>query len=475
MLGSRLPKIICPHKPHPKQELFLSLDCHEAMFGGAAGGGKSDALLMAFLQHVDRPDYRGLILRRRKVDLVRGDAILNRAKRWWLPYSRTGIRWSEKEWCFHFPSGATCEFGHVKNENDVLNYQGGAWNFIGFDELTQFTPSQYLYFFSRNRNEVSGVPLRIRASANPGGVSHAFVRDRFMSMEFAKSFLDGTAPPICARPYIVEDETSPTGFTKGHRYFVPSKVADNASLDQKRYKQNLRMLDSVTRNQLLSGDWLISADGRFKPQWFKRVKLPEYLPASAGGYYHVMNGEQIALTIHPRDCIRFVTIDPAGTERDMKETPSGGGVPHSWSVICTWDYSPTYKLLILVSVKRMQQEFPEVLAAIKAEYQRWKPQTIFCEVDGIGRVYFQSMQRDRLPVRALATQGKDKLVRATPAIEDAELGRIAIPEYASWLSLWEAEVFHWQALKTENNDQIDAMAWAVQVVRQKWAEPVRLQ
>lgn len=479
MLGSRLPKKFCPHRPHPRQELFLGVDASEALFGGAAGGGKSDALLMAFLQYVDQPEYRGLILRRKKKDMERGDAILRRAMSWWLPTSRTGIRWSAQTWTFTFPSGATCEFGHAKNEMDIVtNYQGGSWQFIGFDELTQFIPSQYLYLFSRNRNtEDSGdIPLRIRATANPGGVSHSFVRDRFMTLDYAKQFLEGTAAPIFAKPYVVEDEDSPTGWSKGHRFFVPSKMADNLSLKQKEYRQRLRQMDSVTRKQLESGDWLISSDGRFKPQWFGRFRHPDYLPASAGGYYQILNENgQIAAQIHPRDCLRFITIDPAGTERDMKETATGGAVPHSWSVIQTWDYSPARKLLLLRGSRRMQKEFPEVFQAIKEEYVKHRPSNIFCEVDGIGKVYFQSLQRERLPVRALATQGRDKLVRATPAIEDAELGKIAVPEFADWLSAWEAEIFHWQGLKTEQNDQVDAMAWAVQVVRNKYAEPVRLQ
>lgn len=476
LLGNRLDPKFCPHKPHPKQSLFLSLDCEEALYGGAAGGGKSDALLMAFLQYADRPGYRGLILRRKRADLTRGDAILNRACHWWLPYKKTGVRFSAKDLCFTFPSGATCEFGHANNERDVVeNYQGGAWQFIAFDELTQFTPNQYLYLFSRLRRSTDGVliPPRIRAAANPGGISHAFVRDRFMSLEYARAFLDGKAEPFYAKEYIQEDDNGRPEINK--RYFVPAKTHDNAHLDGANYRRQLRQLATVTRDQLLSGDWLISTSGRFKPHWFRRYKHPDFLPASSGGYYVVVNPDgSILHQVQPNSCLRYITVDPAGTERDQELSVKSGSIA-SWTVINVWDYDESRGFLFLRSVKRMQREFPEVMAAIKSEYQIHRPSSIFIEFDGIGKIYFQALQRDRLPVLALKTEGKDKVVRAIPAVEEAERGNIILPEYADWLSAWEAEVFMWQGISRELNDQVDAMAWGVNVKVNRYASPMVLQ
>src|SRR4051812_7334087 len=102
-LGVRLTRWI-PHYPHPPQEAFLSLDCREAMYGGAAGGGKSDALLMAALQYVDVPGYSALILRRTFPDLALPGAIMDRSKEW---LHGTDAHWNENERRWTFPSGAT--------------------------------------------------------------------------------------------------------------------------------------------------------------------------------------------------------------------------------------------------------------------------------------------------------------------------------------------------------------------------------
>jgi len=125
----------CPHDPTPKQAEFLALDCLEALYGGAAGGGKTDALLMAALQHVHVPGYAALLLRRTYADLALPGAIMDRAKSWLRP---KGIHWDEKNKRFTFPSGATLTFGYLDTEQDRYRYQGAELQFIGFDELTQF-------------------------------------------------------------------------------------------------------------------------------------------------------------------------------------------------------------------------------------------------------------------------------------------------------------------------------------------------
>ena len=163
-----------PYRPSPPQAAFLLLDCKEALYGGAAGGGKSDALLAAALQYVDVPGYTALILRRSFRDLALPDAIMHRAKRWLRPHR--DVRWSEKDKTFTLPSGATLTFGYLEKEGDELSYQGSAYQYVAFDELTQFQEAQYLYLFSRLRKpEDLLVPLRMRAATNPGGPGHEWV------------------------------------------------------------------------------------------------------------------------------------------------------------------------------------------------------------------------------------------------------------------------------------------------------------
>lgn len=231
----------CPHRPTPKQAAFLLLPHQEALYGGAAGGGKSDALLMAALQYVDTPGYAALILRRTYRDLALPDALLDRAARWL--YGSDAV-WDAREYTWRFPTGATLTFGYLDSENDKYRYQSSAFQTICFDELTQFTETQYLYLFSRLRRlEGAGVPLRMRAASNPGGLGHEWVKQRFL--------IEG---PAKGRP------------------FIPATLDDNPYLDRKAYIASLSQLDPVTREQLLRGDWTVrDQGGYFRREWFAVV------------------------------------------------------------------------------------------------------------------------------------------------------------------------------------------------------------
>ena len=155
-----------PHTPTPKQLAFLLLGGQEALFGGSAGGGKTDALLMAALQSVDTPGYAALVLRRTYADLSLPGALMDRAQEWLGP---TAARWHDTEKTWAFPSGATITFGYLEHELDKFRYQGSELSFCAFDELTQFTESQYRYLFSRLRRLAgSDIPLRMRSASNPG-------------------------------------------------------------------------------------------------------------------------------------------------------------------------------------------------------------------------------------------------------------------------------------------------------------------
>lgn len=216
-----------PHTPHPKQAEFLALTCDEALYGGAAGCGKSDAILMAALQYVHVKGYNAIIFRRTFSDLMLPDAIMFRALEW---LSGTDAMWDTKLYRFTFPSGATLSFGYLDNDQHRYRYQGAQFQFVAFDELTQFPKPWYDYLFSRMRRLAgSDIPLRMRSTTNPGGIGHKWVKEHFVDEATAK------AP------------------------FVKALMTDNPSLDIEGYRLMLSKLDAVTRGQLERGEWTVDA------------------------------------------------------------------------------------------------------------------------------------------------------------------------------------------------------------------------
>lgn len=222
LLTPRLTRYI-PHSPTEPQQAFLLLAGLEAFYGGSAGGGKSDALLAAALQYVDVPTYDALILRRTFPELSKPGAIMARSHEW---LRGTDAKWNEQRKTWTFPSTATLSFGYCRQESDVYQYQGAEYDFIGFDELTQFTEWQFTYLFSRlRRREGSEIPTRMRAASNPGGIGHGFVKKRYIT---------DRQPGVA---------------------FIPARMRDNPYLDQDGYVASLDHLPEVTRQQLLNGDW----------------------------------------------------------------------------------------------------------------------------------------------------------------------------------------------------------------------------
>ena len=250
------------HEPYERQQLFLDLrDEKEAFYGGAAGGGKSDALLMAALEYVHVPGYAALLLRKTYVDLARPEAIMDRAHKW---LKGTDAQWSDKHKTYTFPSGATLTFGYLESENDKYQYQSSEFQFIGFDELSQFTETQYTYLFSRLRRKTNvPVPLRMRSGSNPGGIGGNWVKARFIPEDFTPDMAEEAK--VWSKQYVDEE----TGKTKT-RYFVPARLDDNPYLDQEAYDDSLSELDPVTRAQLRRGDWSITAKGDILYDWDER-------------------------------------------------------------------------------------------------------------------------------------------------------------------------------------------------------------
>lgn len=231
--------------PQPRQRDFLSRPEDEALYGGAAGGGKSEALVMEALRQADIGCYRGLILRKTVPQL---GELIDKSQRYY-PRVYPGARYNVTTHTWTFPSGARIRFGSLPRPQDRLSYQGLAFDFIGFDELTQFEREEYMYLLSRNRPGGPGTRCCVRATANPGGIGHGWVKERFL-----------TAGP----PGRTIWESYPVVFPDGHtemrrrsRIFIPSTVFDNEILlrNDPAYLARLAALPEADRKALLYGDW----------------------------------------------------------------------------------------------------------------------------------------------------------------------------------------------------------------------------
>lgn len=275
-----------PHAPHVKQHAFLWLHCQEALFGGAAGGGKSDALLMAALQWVDTPGYAAIILRRTFADLSLPGAVMDRSKEW---LAGTDAKWNDNAKTWQFPNGGTLTFGYLQTAKDKFRYQGAEFQYIGFDEVTQFPEEDYRYLFSRLRKPeapvgdsdddtqrkaivraLSAVPLRMRCATNPGGEGHRWVKTRFLEK------LPDSDDPLDVQAAM-------------ERVFIPSLLEDNPSLDKAAYEASLRQLDPITQAQLRHGDWMIRQPG----MWVFEAEHIAAAVALGTQYDHLMKSGEL--------------------------------------------------------------------------------------------------------------------------------------------------------------------------------------
>ena len=232
-------------KPFPKQIDFMKRPEYEVLYGGAAGGGKSDALVCEALRQVNNPNYRGIIFR--KTFPQCRELIIKSHRIYKGAYPKA--RYNSTEHCWTFPSGAKIYFGSMPNSTSYLNYQGLSYSYIAFDELTHFTKDEYEYLISRNRADGEDLRVYIRASANPGGIGHGWVKERFIT----------SSPP--GVPYKFETYVTDNSGNKikveRSRVFIPSAVFDNPALLQNdpNYIANLASLPEAKKKALLYGDW----------------------------------------------------------------------------------------------------------------------------------------------------------------------------------------------------------------------------
>ena len=241
-------------KPNPgPQTDFLSATEREILYGGAAGGGKSMAILVDPLRYCHVQQHRGILFRRTN-DALR--ELIQNSKELY-PKAFPGSKWSEQKSTWTFPSGAQQWFTYLDRDDDVVRYMGQAFNWIGFDELTQW-PTAYPWDYLRSRLRTvhpDKLPLCMRATTNPGGVGSHWVKKMFIdTAEWGTSFpaTDIETDTMLTWPRGHEKHGKPLFY----RRFIPARLQDNPYLwEDGQYEANLLSLPEATRRQLLEGSW----------------------------------------------------------------------------------------------------------------------------------------------------------------------------------------------------------------------------
>lgn len=264
-------EILFEPNPGPQTEFLASTE-QEVLYGGSAGGGKSYAMVADPVRYLNNPNAQMLLVRRSTEELRE---LISVSKQLY-PRAIPGIKFMERDKTWVAPSGATLWMSYLDRDDDVMRYQGQAFNWIGFDELTQWSsPYPWNYMRSRLRStSTSGLPLYMRATTNPGGPGHQWVK---------KTFIDPGTPRKAF--WATEAETGETiTWPKGHtregqplfkRRFIPATLFDNPYLaDNGMYEANLLSLPEHQRRQLLEGDWDVNEGAAF-PEFNRRVHVVE--------------------------------------------------------------------------------------------------------------------------------------------------------------------------------------------------------
>jgi hypothetical protein len=253
------------------QTEFLAASEREVLYGGAAGGGKSYALLADPMRYFLNPNFNGLILRRTNDELRE---LIWKSQELY-PKAFQGARWAEKKSQWTFPSGAKLWLTYLERDQDVLRYQGQAFSYVAFDELTQYPTSfPWVYMRSRLRTTDPTLPTYMRATTNPGGPGMQWVKKMFVDPAPANTRF------IAKDIESGEDLVYPEGHEKAgeplfYSRFIPASLKDNPYLmEGGQYEANLLSLPEMQRRQLLEGDWAV-ADGAAFPEFRQSVHVVE--------------------------------------------------------------------------------------------------------------------------------------------------------------------------------------------------------
>ena len=431
----------------------------------------SAVLLMDALRYVDVPNYAAIIFRRSLTDLKRNGGLLDLAFQWLGPRLGKDCYYEASTHMFKWANNASLTFGYIGSATAWEHYQGGNYQYIGWDELTQHSQQDYGEMFSRLRRNgcalhadfpqpdcnvcvgykhLRNVPLKVRGTTNPGGRGHIWVKKRFKLFKNKASKIPN---PITGLNQMWEsgDPEKP---------YLPGFFVDNPGLDHETYKKNLKLIGDRQREaQLLEGDWDWVAGGVFDPGWF--LNKYEY----RNGYYAILSPTTGIATgsFHEKSLRIFTVVDVACSVREGMGDRSfrasqGGELPASWTVIGTFGLTPKNELLVL-DIKRFQQEAPAIFDGIKKTCHEYRPMYVALEANGPGKPIAQMLHQMGVPIKEVITF-VDKPSNSAEAQVRCKQGKVLLPkdDSAIWVNDFLGEVTTWTGHPHETDDQVDVLS-----------------
>jgi hypothetical protein len=459
------------------------------IYGGGAGGGKTWWLLAEPLRHVSNGGFKGAIFRRTYPQITGQGGIWDEARQM---YPHFGARMREgSDLDARFPSGASIAFCHMQHEKTKYEYQGHQICYLGFDELTHFSESQFFYMLSRNRSTCGVLPY-CRATCNPDGSS--WVADFiawWIDPESGMAIADRCGVlRYFVRTDIGDGEKIYWADTKDELRqqfpefeandilsvtFIAASVTDNPYLD-KTYVGKLKALPKIERDRLLGCNWKTREGAIIDEAWLNTYWVVDgHLRFSFQGYVY-----EIPLS----GCRRFATIDTAGTSKEKAAAQRGD--PPSWSVCGIWDWIPSMvltpnntrtvltQMLFLRHVWRQRVDWNQLKLDIPTVLATWNVEKAYIENAHHGqplRSEIRCCSTEMVgPVIAGMGDGSDgaKLERAIASglLTLLELGKVFLPaDNPPWLAAYKRELTVWTGLPKETADQIDISSYAAYVSR----------
>lgn len=475
------PRSITPH-PGPQTQFFES-KADIVIFGGAAGGGKSFALVAEPLRRIHRGGFRGGIFRRTNPQLKGQGGVWDECQELYRAFGAKMRQGQELD--ATFPSGANVAFLHLQHEKTKYDYQGHQFTYLGFDELTHFTQSQFFYMLSRNRS-CCGIKPYVRATCNPDAGSWVAdfiewwidpqtglpIHDRsghlryFVRDDDTLQWADSAQELVDRFPdYSKEDVLSVT--------FIPASLDDNPSL-QKRdpaYRARLKALSRIERDRLLHGNWRVAEGSQIEEAWIRRFDIAD------DHFEFVFQDHQYRLPIE--QARRIATIDTAGTSKERAAMARGSRA--SWSVCGVWDIVPRWtsvvdnkqvhlsELCFLRYVWRAQIEWSRLKVEIDNTLASWNVQKAYIENAHFGQPLAKEIRSCATELIGPVLQGmgdrgeEAKLERAIASgmLARFEHGKIFVPrEQSTWLDNYLHELLTWTGNPGEIADQIDMTSYA---------------